>query len=273
MIRLPLLLERELWFIHSHRRLGHFRRPTTFSEKLNWRILHDRRPLLAWTCDKLRMKEEAARYGVPSPRTYWSGADLTTLVNVALPEAWVLKPNHRSGLVYFGRGPVTEYDVAKLQAVTHGWLDDAQGRLYREWAYVQARSCLLVEEMLGDQPLAPPDYKFFMFDGQPHLISVTTERRRKHGMRFYVPPWEPVQCSCGYPVGPLEEPPDRLDQMLDIAARLAQPFDFIRIDLYDVGETIYLGEYTPYPNGGMRPYRPFIVERELGAAWQLPSLV
>ena len=272
MFRLPPLLEREIWFVHSHKRLGHLRRPVTFSEKVNWRILYDRRPLLTWTCDKLRMKEEAARHDVSSPHTYWSGRDLRDLIDLPLPDAWVLKPNHRSGLVHFGRGPVTERDVPKLQTVTAGWLDGAQGRLYREWAYLQARPCLLVEEMLGDQQTLPPDYRFFVFDGRPYVLYVTTERLHGHFLRFYTPNWEALPYSHDYAVGPVDSPPESLDQMLEVAARLGKPFDFMRIDLYSVGETVYLGEFTPYPSGGMRPFRPHTFERDMGAAWQLPAL-
>ncbi len=104
--RLPPLVRREIWYVQKYRRLGHLRRPVLFSEKVNWRILYDRRPLLAWTCDKLRMKEEAIRHGVAVPQTYWSGHDLRELVDVQLPERWVLKPNHRSEIVHFGGGPV-----------------------------------------------------------------------------------------------------------------------------------------------------------------------
>ena len=59
--RLPVGLERRLLFTYYNRRLPRFGRPVTFSDKVNWRILNDRRPVLEWTCDKLAMKEYAAR--------------------------------------------------------------------------------------------------------------------------------------------------------------------------------------------------------------------
>lgn len=271
--RLPPLVRREINYARNYKRLGHLQHPVLFSEKVNWRILNDRRPLLAWTCDKVRMKEEAARCGVSSAETYWSGQDLTELANVRLPEDWVLKPNHRCGLVYFGHGPIVDGDFPALEAKTRGWLQEKQARVLGEWAYSQARPCLLVEEMLGDRQTPPHDYKFFVFDGQPCLIHVHTDRWPVHRARVYTPTWEPQPFPCGYAaLGPIEDPPEALHEMLLVAARLAKPFDFMRIDLYAVGHHIYLGEYTPYPNGGMRPYWPRSVDQKMGAVWRLPAL-
>lgn len=104
---LPAGVERRVLFAVAHRRLPHFGRPVTFSDKINWRILNDRRPLLEWTCDKLAMKDyvlKEAPAGLHVPRTIWSGSDIRDLEPAELPEHWVLKPNHRSGLIYFGKG-------------------------------------------------------------------------------------------------------------------------------------------------------------------------
>jgi hypothetical protein len=101
---MPVELRRRALFLYCNRRFPHFKKPLTFNDKVNWRILTDRRPLLEWTCDKLAMKERAC--GVPGlriPRTYWAGTDLRELAAAELPEHWVLKPNHRTGLVLWPR--------------------------------------------------------------------------------------------------------------------------------------------------------------------------
>ncbi len=56
---LPLPARRRYLYLAGHRRLPRLRNPRTFTEKISWRILHDRRPTLAWTCDKLAMKDYA----------------------------------------------------------------------------------------------------------------------------------------------------------------------------------------------------------------------
>jgi hypothetical protein len=270
--RLPAGLERRLLFAYYNRKLPRFSKPVTFSDKVNWRILHDRRPLLAWTCDKLAMKEYASAAGLAElrvPHTYWSGSDLAGLRSVELPAHWVLKPNHRSGLIHFGAGPA---DPEKLAAGTATWLDQFESRAMREWAYAHARPMFLVEELLGPPGAPPPDYKIFVFDGRPELIEMVN-RYDGNQQRLYTADWSPLEVLYG-PQGmaPVALPPPHLDQMLAIAARLGQPFDFIRVDLYDFAGSVVFGELTPYPCGGLERLRPASFDVELGAKWRLPAL-
>lgn len=268
--RLPLGARRRIEFAYTQRRIPRFNRPLTFSEKINWRILHDRRPQLAWTCDKLSMKEHAAEVpGLRIPQTLWSGLDLRELNTVDLPEHWVLKPNHRSQLVHFGTG---RPDIPALLQLTESWLTSVQSEL-GEWAYAQARPMFFVEEMLTAPGAPPTDYKFLVFDGRVHSLLVNTGRFVDHHIRFYRPDWTPMDATLGgFKLGPILPRPVNLDDMLTVAGRLGRPFDFIRIDLYSIdGQTVF-GEYTPYPQGGLEAITPLSYDRELGDAWTLPDL-
>ena len=61
--------------------------------------------------------------------------------------------------------------------------------------------------------------------------------------------------------------PSYLPRMLDLAKRLSQPFEFVRIDLYiDKDENIYFSEFTFSPSGGAMFFPPEI-ERKLGKLW------
>jgi TupA-like ATPgrasp len=267
---LPASIERQLLFLYYNRKLPHFDRPVTFSDKVNWRILNDRRPLLEWTCDKLAMKEYASNAGLDLriPRTIWCGSDVGDLLTVALPEHWVLKPNHRSGLIYFGNG---QADCAELSSITATWLEAFESRTMHEWAYAMARPMFLVEELLGPPGSPPPDYKIFVFDGEPDIIEMVN-RYDGNQQRVYRPDWSPLDVLYG-PQGmaPIAPPPPHLDRMLAIARRLGQPFDFIRVDLYDVAGTVVFGELTPYPCGGLERFRPAAFDLELGKKWRLPA--
>ncbi|HEU5331155.1 MAG TPA: ATP-grasp fold amidoligase family protein [Actinocrinis sp.] len=269
--RLPVGVERRLLFAYHHRKLPHFSRPVTFSDKVNWRILHDRRPLLEWTCDKLAMKEYAAGAeldGLRVPHTFWSGSDLAGLRAVDLPEHWVLKPNHRSGLIHFGHGPA---DVPELSAATATWLDPFESSKLREWAYAAARPLFLVEELLGPPGAPPPDYKIFVFDGEPDLIEMVN-RYDGNEQRLYRADWSPLGVLYGpQGIAPVAPAPPGLDRMLEIARQLGKPFDFIRVDLYDVDGSIVFGELTPYPCGGLERFRPASFDVELGEKWHLPT--
>lgn len=267
--RLPLPSRRRLLYLRHQRRFARLNAPRTFSEKVNWRIVHDRRPLIGRTCDKLAVKDEAARLGLRAPRTLWSGLDVRDLRRMSLPSRWVLKPNHRSGLVHFG-GPSD--DVESLAELTRGWLEPVEGELLGEWAYTQARRCLLVEEMLGDGTTVPPDYRFYVFSGSVFCIQVETARQTVHRRRFYTPDWEPLDVQARYPLADVQPPPGNLPQMMSAARQLGADFDFIRVDLYEVNGEVHLGELTPYPAGGLARIHPRSFDFELGDAWTLPDL-
>ena len=264
---MPLRLRRHVLFGLYQHRWGDFSTPRTFSEKVNWRMLYDRRPELAWTCDKLATKQRATACGVMTPATWWSGVDVRDLEDAELRGEWVLKPNHRSGVVLFGVGRA---DVGLLLRQTAGWLDNYQWKTKGEWAYSQARPLLLLEERL---PLdtAAEDFKVWTFGGQPKAIHVDTDRFGTHTRRFYTPDWLPLDCEQSYPMAPPMPRPDALTEMLDAASSISAGLDFLRVDLYLVNGIVYLGEVTPYPQGGLDPIRPHSVEIEWGALWRLPA--
>ena len=269
--RLPLRARRRVLYLRFQHRFAHLENPQRFSEKINWRIVNDRRPLLAESCDKLAMKAIAARSGadVKIPTTRWFGVDVGELADVDLPERWVLKPNHRSGLVYFGTG---RPDVAELRRLTASWWDDMQSAWFGEWAYAQARRLLLVEDRIGAGETPPEDYKFFCFHGEPVVVQVDSDRFGDHARAFYDPQWRPLDTWNEYPIAAPIPAPQHLNEMLSATSAIGADFDHIRVDLYDAPEGVYFGEITPYAGSGLERFKPADLDIKLGERWHLPAL-
>jgi len=264
LVRLPLRLKRAVLFFEAHgRRPGR----TTFTDKVNWRVVHDRRPLIGQLGDKLAMKAYAAATcsAVRVPTVLWSGTDVAAFCLADLPERWVLKPNHGSGRVHVGTG---RPDVDELRRITAGWLDEPLYRKQGEWVYSQARRMLIAEEFLGTGD-PPPDHKFLVFGGRVELVHVDTGRWGEHRRRLYTRDWTPVHVTEDVEPGQVSPPPASLPRMLDIAETLGAAFDFIRVDLYDVDGEVWFSELTPYPGAGLAGFDP-VLDRRLGALWQLP---
>ncbi|MCV2490719.1 hypothetical protein OF117_15270 [Geodermatophilus sp. YIM 151500] len=268
---LPLPVRRALRFHRAHGRLPSLLHPRTFNEKINWRIVFDRRELLVPVCDKLAQKEHALRVAsglVQVPRTCWSGTDLTELAAVPLPEHWVLKPNHASGLVVFGHG---RPDPQELAARTRGWTRIRYWQRKDEWGYRQARPLLLVEEFVGTPGVTTPDLKVLVFDGVPRVVAVHTGRGRRHSNRIYTPDWEPLPWTGGWDRGPDAPRPRSLEAMLKAAAALADGFDMLRVDFYEHDGVLWFGECTPYPGAGTHRIEPDL-DLLQGSWWTLPDL-
>ncbi|MCU1495352.1 MAG: hypothetical protein JWO62_3116 [Acidimicrobiaceae bacterium] len=270
---LPERLRRDFEYLRAHRRIPKLKHPRTLTEKVNWRILNDRRRCISWTCDKLAMKAAAASCAhARVPRTHWYGVDLKELLDVDLPERWVLKPNNASGLVLPMSGPVSEEQVTRLIELTRGWLSPSTYNHLCEWAYEMARPMFLVEELVGDH-LGPTDYKFFVFEGVPRFIQIDTRRFENHHSTYYDVEWTRLAVATkAFPAeADLMRPPG-LEKMLRAASDLGRGFDFMRVDLYYTGNEVWFGEFTPYPGSGLIAFVPRTFDRQWGDLWQLPRL-
>ncbi|MGW0158752.1 ATP-grasp fold amidoligase family protein [Mycobacterium sp. NPDC003323] len=273
--KMPVLAMRKALYLMMIRKRGDFTNPTTFNEKVNWRIFNDRRDRIVKACDKMWMKE-MAREAYPSPdlripETYWSGTDLRDAPDLDSLPPWVLKPNASSGRALFGPDPQTDIDALHKQ--TRTWFSETPLEL-GEWGYSAARAQLLLEERIPTPDGNPPvDYKFFVFDGRVELIQVNRGRFGAHQTTTFLDAnWR--QLPVRWRIQPVaEEPrPVELDKMLEIAKVLGADWDFIRIDLYAVDGEVWFGEYTPYPGSGLLRYKPMSFDREQGLHWKLPSL-
>ncbi|MFJ7748561.1 ATP-grasp fold amidoligase family protein [Arthrobacter sp. NPDC097144] len=269
---LPLSARRKMIYLRAYKRLPNLRSPSLFSEKINWRILNDRRESIAFTCDKVKMKEYAASKAsaVLVPKTIWHGRNLDELATLDINVPWILKPNHSSGQVILGG--YSAIDVDTLKAKTRTWLKDFNFSVLGEWAYSRAAKEYVLEEMIGDGRSPLPDYKFYVFDGKVRLIHVDINRFGSPTRRMYTPEWDALAYHNSIPLGPAEERPDNLDEMLEIASIIGEGYDFMRVDLYRNNGKIWFGEMTPYPAGGAKPYRPKDLDQILGGYWELPSL-
>lgn len=267
---LPLKLRRRAIYLRAYGRLPNLLEPARFSEKINWRIVNDRRNLMKITCDKKAMKDYVTGLGtaVEVPRTIWSGTDLDALLANLPSSKWILKPNHSSGAVIRGEGAIQDIDT--LRRRTRGWLRNFNHKILGEWAYSCAEKSFLLEEMIGDGKEPLPDYKFYVFDGVVRLIHVDVDRFGSPARRMYTPSWEPLPYRNAVALADVQERPTDLAEMSALASEIGKAFDFIRVDLYRHDGKIWFGELTPYPAGGAKPYKPEDIDHLLGSFWKLP---
>ena len=55
--------------------------------------------------------------------------------------------------------------------------------------------------------------------------------------------------------------------MIAISEILSKKFDFVRVDLYEINNKIYFGEYTFAPGGTNKLFKPIKYEYEIGKKW------
>ena len=242
----------------------------SFNDKVTYRRLRVRNPVFRTFCDKLRMRAYvAARLGPKSvPDLLDVGEHPSHFAERKGP--YVLKPNHGSGMVTF----VGEDEVASVDQLREAarWLALDYARRYREWGYGGARPLLIAEEVLRSPSGAypPPDYKLFTFDGEVRLVEVVPGPDGEHPWTLMRPDWSRVTAK---PLDPESDTPDpvrppNLDVMLRWASELGGAAEFLRVDLYDVGDRVLVGELTPYPGGGNASFDPPGLDADLGRMWR-----
>lgn len=59
--------------------------------------------------------------------------------------------------------------------------------------------------------------------------------------------------------------------MIDYAETLADGIDFVRVDLYELGDKVYFGELTNVPEAGLGRFLPASWDEALGSFWNLPN--
>ncbi len=232
--------------------------PQTLAEKLQWLKLYNRKDEYTLMADKYAVRQIVAdKIGedklIPLLGV-WDDPDEIDFD--ALPNEFVLKCNHNSGL---GMCICRDKSALDVKAVKRGLKKGLKEDYYlrgREWPYKNVPRKIIAERYMTDAPDKDcfTDYKFFCFDGRADCVMVCVDRNiGKTRYYFFDEKWnlKPYNYfGLNAPEGFTLPKPDGIDEMFAIAAKLSEGLPFARIDLYNSCGKIYFGEITFYPDSG-----------------------
>jgi len=249
--------------------------PKTFNEKIIWKKIHDRNPLLPVTADKYEVRsyvkealgEEKAKE-ILIPLLYVTNKPETIPFN-ELPIPFIIKPNHSSGKYIIIKDK--KYDKEEIIRTCRKWLKTSYGLEKLEWAYQPIKRKIVIEKLLLDEEdKIPQDYKLHMFHGKCKLVKVVFDRMTELSLSYFDPNWHFIPNKDSNEITePKMEKPKNYEVMLKIAQALSASFDFVRVDLYNLDGKVYLGELTHYPTSGTRNFDPKCLDFELGKHWAI----
>lgn len=251
--------------------------PKSYSQKLIWKKIHDRNPLIPQTADKYGVREyvketlgEKKAEDILVP-LYYVTDNPATIPFDKLPEEYIIKATHDSGGFVIVRKGETVDREAIIKRMR--WLlRQPYGLFKKEWSYWTIKPQVIVEKLLrGDDGDLAQDYKFHVFNGvcqfihtTPKVNSVRTGKRS-----LFTRDWTYLPVGFKYPAGPAVEPPVCLPEMVRLAEKLATQFDYARVDFYCAKGHIYFGEITHYHGSGMDKLTPTSFDFEIGETWKL----
>ena len=251
--------------------------PATFNEKLQYLKLYDRRPEYTRMVDKYRVREYiteklGAQYLIPLIGVWDDPEKIDFSV---LPEQFVLKCNHNSGLGMCICKDKSKLNIRKVKAGLRKGLRQNYYLTGREWPYKNVPRRIIAEQFMQSDAGGLTDYKIHCFNGEPKLILVCKDRFAPTGLTedFYTPQWEHLDLR--RPTHPnATEPmakPDELDQLLEFSRILSKDIPFLRVDFYIVEGHVYFSELTFFPASGFEKFEPEEWDQTLGDWLKLPD--
>lgn len=267
--------------------------PRSFSEKLQWLKLHDRRSVYTRMVDKYEAKQWVSErigsaYVVPNLGV-WDSFDEIDFDG--LPGQFVLKCTHDSGGLAICTDPAS-VDFPRMRAKINNSL--ARNYYYhgREWPYRDVKPRILAEVYLPTW--VPPgaetnsasearvtdqveagifDYKFYCFHGEPQFLYVSQglHDHQTAKMVFLTCDWEPTGfVRPDYlPFEQVPPRPSNLEEMITVVRSLSAGIPFVRVDLFEHFGRVLFSEMTFHPVSGMMPVEPKSADLMIGQFLEL----
>lgn len=257
------------------KRKGHkpdLKNPKTFSEKMQWLKIYYDNPKFITCSDKILMKQYLTDKGLGSylPAILDTGKTFEELAWNLLPDSFVVKANHDSGSVWIIRNK-QRCDTELLKTQVNAALSRTFGEKNHQDILLQIEPKVLVEELLDDDDLK--DFKIYCFNGKAKFIQVDFDRHTNHTRNFYDLNWNALNFStAGYPVSSRAlDKPENLTAMIELAECISAEFPFLRADLYNVDNTVFIGEMSFFPSAGWGAFSEPDWDEKFGQLLSLPQ--
>ncbi|MBR2029266.1 MAG: glycosyl transferase [Oscillospiraceae bacterium] len=242
-----------------------WKNPRTFSEKLQWLKLNDRKDEYTRMVDKYEAKQFVAdcigkEYVVPVIGGPWENFEEIDFDK--LPDQFVLKTTHDCGGVVICKDKQT-FDIKSAKEILKKHLQYNYYLHCREWPYKNVQPRIFAEEYLSAESdgLGLKDYKFFTFNGEPKLMYIASGRdyARKEEQIVYADffdmEFNHINLRIDHENSPIcPSKPANFELMIECARKLAQGTKHLRVDFYEVDGCLYSGELTFFHCGGLHKF-------------------
>jgi hypothetical protein len=258
---LPPEASLKLQYARYHGRLPDLKNPKLFSEKVQYRKLHDRNPMLPLFADKVKAKDLVAEilgseWVIP---TLWSGTALPPREERNWPVPCVIKANHGCDMNIFIRS-AADLNWDEIEKKVDEWLSIRYyNKVRHEWLYSQIQPQILVEPFICPVTEYPNDYKLLVFNGRVEYITLHSGRHQAYPDQaaFYDRDWNKQPFTLiDFLHHPGQAKPASLDRMIAAAEQLAKDTPFARVDFYEIEGRPLFGEVTFYPGSGLGIFPP-----------------
>ncbi|MCD7710030.1 MAG: glycosyltransferase, partial [Porphyromonadaceae bacterium] len=247
-----------LRYFTIRKHLPNFSSPRDISEYLLAEMLKPNFRRFADYADKVKVCDYVASKGLISilPQIYGIWDNANEIDFDKLPDTFVLKTNHGCGKHIFCQDKKM-LDIPSIRKKINRLLSKKYSPREPHYRYITPK--VFAEEYIFDSfgENLPIDYKILCVKGIPQAILVCTDRNSEtNHCKFlsFSPNWEALNWIIQDKSTKTIPRPIHLEEMLEIAKKLSEDFEFVRVDLYDTSERIFFGELTFTPHAGFMTY-------------------
>lgn len=232
--------------------------PQTLNEKIIWLKLnrYNNNPLITQCADKYMVREYVKSKGLENILNELFGVwkKVAEINWEDLPNQFAMKCNHGSTYNIIC-GDKSSLDIDKTKKILKKWMREDRWRSNAEITYKNIPRRIICEKyLMGNRSFFPLDYKIYCFHGNAKYVLVRmADLIEAPKFFFFNRNWTLMRInkdSINAPKGFTLPKPDNLQEMFLDAEILAEPFPFVRVDLYSVDKKIVFGELTFTPSGG-----------------------
>ena len=247
--------------------------PHNLNEKLQKLKLFNyyNNPSITNCVDKYAVRKELSLKGMEHilPKLYGVYDDASQIDFEKLPDSFVIKCNHGCGYNVICKDK-TKLNIQETKDLLNAWMMKDYWKDACEYQYRFIKKKIVVEEFLnglnGDDVIT---YKFYCFNGKPKVVYVSfmgEDGEQDKYIDYFDMDFNHLNIALkghgNYP-GKVKKSA-RFEEMREVAGKLAAPFPFVRIDLYEAENGIYFSEFTFIPTGGLMAFEPMSVLDEWG---------
>jgi|688.fasta_scaffold167028_2 hypothetical protein len=249
--------------------------PQTLNEKLQWLKIFNRQPLDLILADKIEVKrfisnQIGEEYVIPTLSEF---SDSKQIYFDAFPnEPFIIKANHDSGSYMVVRNN-KDLKLTSVRNYCKFWLNKNYYYACREYQYFPLKPKIIIEKLLlTENGKIPDDYKFNVINGSVEFIYIAHDREGINSRLIYSKDWVKLDFTWSkknktnnFSHNIDLSPPAQLNQMIEISENLGKFYPYLRVDMYLVGNKIYIGELTQCHGGGFDKILPFHFDEYYGS--------
>jgi hypothetical protein len=220
---------------------------------------------------KLRGRALGESVGVPSPPLLAGPVGVADLNLDAYGDSFVIKPNwgtaSRGVLVLERKGRNEFHELIEDVHLSAEQLLEAVAQKVSTSGRGSATD-LIVEKSMANGSLRPQEWKIFSFYGEIGLVQQMDRSGDTTSLKLYRPDGgDAGKLRSDVKFAPSLPQPGQLENLLEAARKisLAIPTGFVRVDLFEQGDSVVLGELCLIPGGDLYFRKGW--DKRLGDMW------